>query len=166
MNPNVLKFRSRFGYHPVFTFIPLISLQSRVKLSIVTKICFFFLLYLTVERIIQSKTLHIKSIVYFCLQYIRRRRILKYIKISFGLSRVDLIWIENQLGLSPVVFPLIKECSPKNDIMIKGGSRHKNWCMARVLSFLIRYFSNYYTLHRSDLAAWAAPLDPRLMIQA
>ena len=44
----------------------------------------------------------------------------------------------------------------------KGGSRHKNWCMARVLSYLIRYFSNYYTLHRSDLAAWAAPLDPRL----
>ena len=34
--------------------------------------------------------------------------------------------------------------------------------MARVLSFLIRYFSNYYTLHRSDLAAQAAPLDPRL----
>ena len=44
----------------------------------------------------------------------------------------------------------------------KGGSKHKNWCMARVLSFLIRYFSNYYTLHRSDLAARAAPLDPRL----
>ena len=44
----------------------------------------------------------------------------------------------------------------------KGGSRHKNWCMARVLSYLIRYFSNYYTIHRSDLAAWAAPLDPRL----
>ena len=36
--------------------------------------------------------------------------------------------------------------------------------MARVLSFLIRYFSNYYTLHRSDLAARAAPLDPRLLI--
>ena len=34
--------------------------------------------------------------------------------------------------------------------------------MARALSFLIRYFSNYYTLHRSDLAAQAAPLDPRL----
>ena len=34
--------------------------------------------------------------------------------------------------------------------------------MARVLSFLIRYFSNYYTLHRSDLAARAATLDPRL----
>ena len=34
--------------------------------------------------------------------------------------------------------------------------------MARVLGFLIRYFSNYYTLHRSDLAARAAPLDPRL----
>ena len=32
----------------------------------------------------------------------------------------------------------------------------------RVLSFLIRHFSNYYTLHRSDLAARAAPLDPRL----
>ena len=31
-----------------------------------------------------------------------------------------------------------------------------------VLGFLIRYFSNYYTLHRSDLAARAAPLDPRL----
>ena len=26
----------------------------------------------------------------------------------------------------------------------------------------IRYFSNYYTLHRSDLAARAASLDPRL----
>ena len=31
----------------------------------------------------------------------------------------------------------------------------------RVLGFLIRYFSNYYTLHRSDLAA---PLDPRLVM--
>ena len=47
-------------------------------------------------------------------------------------------------------------------VFCKGGSRHKNWCMARVLSFLIRYFCNYYTLHRSDLAALAAPLDPRL----
>ena len=36
--------------------------------------------------------------------------------------------------------------------------------MARALSFLIRYFSNYYTLHRSDLAARAAPLDPRLQM--
>ena len=36
-------------------------------------------------------------------------------------------------------------------------------CMTRVLSFLIRYFSNYYTLHRSDLAARAAPLDPPFM---
>ena len=36
--------------------------------------------------------------------------------------------------------------------------------MARVLSFLIRYFSNYYTLHRSDLAARAAPIDPRFGI--
>ena len=35
--------------------------------------------------------------------------------------------------------------------------------MTRVLGFLIRYFSNYYTLHRSDLAARAAPLDPRLL---
>ena len=34
--------------------------------------------------------------------------------------------------------------------------------MTRVLGFLIRFFSNYYTLHRSDLAARAAPLDPRL----
>ena len=47
-------------------------------------------------------------------------------------------------------------------ISYKGGSRHKNLCMTRVLGFLIGYFSNYYTLHRSDLAAWAAPLDPRL----
>ena len=36
--------------------------------------------------------------------------------------------------------------------------------MVKVLGFLIRYFSNYYTLHRSDLAARAAPLDPRLLI--
>ena len=45
----------------------------------------------------------------------------------------------------------------------KVGSRLKILCMARVLNFLIRYFSNYYTLHRSDLAAQAAPLDPRLL---
>ena len=32
-------------------------------------------------------------------------------------------------------------------------------------NFLIRYFSNYYTLHRSDLAARAAPLDPCLLYQ-
>ena len=37
--------------------------------------------------------------------------------------------------------------------------------MARALGFLIRYFSNYYTLHRSDLAARAAPLDPRLGVK-
>ena len=36
--------------------------------------------------------------------------------------------------------------------------------MAKALGFLIRHFSNYYTLHRSDLAARAAPLDPRLYI--
>ena len=36
--------------------------------------------------------------------------------------------------------------------------------MVRVLSFLIRYFSNYYTLHHSDLTARAAPLDPRLLL--
>ena len=44
----------------------------------------------------------------------------------------------------------------------KGESRVKNLCKVRVLNFLIRYFSNYYTLHRSDLAVRAAPLDPRL----
>ena len=33
----------------------------------------------------------------------------------------------------------------------------------KVLSFLIRHLSNYYTLHRCDLAARAAPLDPRLV---
>ena len=47
-------------------------------------------------------------------------------------------------------------------VTTKGGSRHKNLYMTRVLGFLIRYFSNYYTLHRSDLAARAAPLDPHL----
>ena len=53
--------------------------------------------------------------------------------------------------------------NPKMDYMeSKGGSRHRDCCMARALSFLIRYFSNYFTLHRSDLAARAAPLDPRL----
>ena len=55
-------------------------------------------------------------------------------------------------------------CPLKRDstVFIKSGSRLKNLCMARVLSFLIKYFSNYFTLHRSDLAARAAPLDPRL----
>ena len=33
---------------------------------------------------------------------------------------------------------------------------------AEILIALKRYFSNYLTLYRSDLAAWAAPLDPRL----
>ena len=51
-----------------------------------------------------------------------------------------------------------------NITKVKSGSRFKNLCMMRVLNFLIRYFSNYYTLHRSDLAARAAPLDPRLTI--
>ena len=37
--------------------------------------------------------------------------------------------------------------------------------MARALSFFISYFSYYYTLHRSDLAARAAPLDPRLLCE-
>ena len=54
---------------------------------------------------------------------------------------------------------------PLKDVL-KGGSSHKNWCMAKVLGFLIRYFSNYYTLHRSDLAARAAPLDPRLRTES
>ena len=48
-------------------------------------------------------------------------------------------------------------------IELKGGSRHKYLCMTRVLSFLIRHFSNYFTLHRSDLTTRAAPLDPRLI---
>ena len=52
---------------------------------------------------------------------------------------------------------ILEEAEPS-----KGGYRHKNWCMTWVLNFLIRYFSNYYILHRRDLAAWAAPLDPRL----
>ena len=38
--------------------------------------------------------------------------------------------------------------------------------MARVLGLLIRYFRNYYTLHRSNLAARAAPLDPRLILKS
>ena len=50
----------------------------------------------------------------------------------------------------------------KSNNWTRDSTRHKNWCMARVLGFLIGYFSNYYTLHRSDLAARAAPLDPRL----
>ena len=54
------------------------------------------------------------------------------------------------------------EEGPQHRIQNKDGSRHKNLCMTRVLGFLIRYFSNYYTLHHSDLAARAAPLDPRL----
>ena len=36
---------------------------------------------------------------------------------------------------------------------------------AEIFIALIRYFSNYLTLHRSDLAAWAAPLDPHLFTE-
>ena len=35
--------------------------------------------------------------------------------------------------------------------------------MARVLGFLIRYFSNYYTLHRSDLAAYEGDIENKRM---
>ena len=66
------------------------------------------------------------------------------------------------LKITPKFIQSEKAISGKHSYINKGGSRHKNWCMARVLGFLIRYFSNYYTLHRSDLAARAAPLDPRL----
>ena len=55
-------------------------------------------------------------------------------------------------------------CLPLYSTLNKGGLRQKNWCMARILGFLIRYFSNYYTLHRSDLAARAVPLDPRSIV--
>ena len=40
----------------------------------------------------------------------------------------------------------------------KGGSRHT----MEIVFSLKRHASNYYTLHRSDIAARAAPLDPRL----
>ena len=72
-------------------------------------------------------------------------------------------WKRAQLYHSQICHFEMKECRVLK-ALFKGGSRHKNWCMARVLSFLIRYFSNYYTLHRSDLAARAAPLDLRLYI--
>ena len=61
-----------------------------------------------------------------------------------------------------VFYTLLMSQKRLRNVTYKGGSSHKNWCMAKVLGFLIRYFSNYYTLHRSDLAARAAPLDPRL----
>ena len=51
-----------------------------------------------------------------------------------------------------------------NAYISRADLESKNWCMGRFLSFLIRYFSHYYTLHRSDLAVRAAPLDPRLYI--
>ena len=63
-------------------------------------------------------------------------------------------------ALVSTFFTLTPDCT---NTLSKGGSRHKNWCMERVLSFLIRYFSNYFTFHRSDLAARAPPLDPRLL---
>ena len=44
----------------------------------------------------------------------------------------------------------------------KGGSRHKDSNTMEIAFSLKRHASNYSTLHRSDLAARAAPLDPRL----
>ena len=44
----------------------------------------------------------------------------------------------------------------------KGGSRNKDCCMLRYSFALIRSFSNYLTLHRSDLTTLAAPLGPPL----
>ena len=62
------------------------------------------------------------------------------------------------------IFLYYKIVSRLYQTIFKGGSRHRDCFMARALGFLIRYFSNYYTLHRSDLAARAAPLDPRLIL--
>ena len=59
---------------------------------------------------------------------------------------------------------LVNVVNSRKCVCLKGGSRHKNRCMTRALSFLIRYFSTYYTLHRSDLTVRAAPLDPRLCL--
>ena len=56
-----------FEYHPDhFAFLPFNLLQSRAKFSMVTSSVLNFLLYLTVERIIQSFLIHfsIKAIVY------------------------------------------------------------------------------------------------------
>ena len=47
----------------------------------------------------------------------------------------------------------VDEQPPRADLDIKIDVWRK---------FSIRYSNNYYTLHRSDLAARAAPLDPRL----
>ena len=44
----------------------------------------------------------------------------------------------------------------------KGGSRHKDSNTMEIEFSLKRHASSYSTLHRSDIAAWAAPLDPRL----
>ena len=94
--------------------------------------------------------------------------ILNYFRITlwFSSKKARLTLAEMDTGCVLHVFeselcPIRSGISPKSKYC-KGGSRHKNWCKARVFSFLIRYFSNYYTLHRSDLTARAAPLDPRL----
>ena len=56
----------------------------------------------------------------------------------------------------------------KNLFAIKGGSRHLDKLMYGesfyCLNKVFQYFSNYYTLHRSDLPGRAAPLDLRLAI--
>ena len=46
-------------------------------------------------------------------------------------------------------------------ICIKGGSRHKVHHYKERVIFYVRHFSNWSTLHRNALAAWAACLDPR-----
>ena len=83
---------------------------------------------------------------------------LQFLRLTKGKpkTRKTLFFIRG-IYMSTCIFVMINKVKS-----FKGGSRHRDCCMARALSFLIRYFSNYYTLHRSDLAARAAPLDPRL----
>ena len=89
-----------------------------------------------------------------------------YLNVAFSFSNIFLCFCIEKMKEIPYKTTIMNETYFVNfynsyTLLLKGGSRHQNWCMARVLSFLIRYFSNYYTLHRSDLAA---PLDPRLSL--
>ena len=98
-------------------------------------------------------------LVYLCNKIVHMRQVGWYLLFQ-TLESTHLSLLQNNTKFRYFVRMLFRYMSR----VIKDGSRHKNLCMTRVLGFLIRYFSNYYTLHRSDLAARAAPLDPRLVI--
>ena len=77
-------------------------------------------------------------------------------------SKITSTEVSEQLQTSEQTEIKIDTAREVSRCVIKDGSRNEDCCMLEIFIVLIRYFSNYYTLHRID--ATATPLVPRLII--